>query len=95
MASRIVAPEAREDLRLISIGHTLSTALAALGQIRTSFRLLGRHPFIGRARDADLGPGLRSLPSGGYIIVSRATPSVVTILRVIDGRRDYPALFRP
>ena len=95
MAFRIVAPDAKEDLRLIRGSHDLSTALAILGRIRTSFRLLGRHPLIGRARDTDLGQGLRTLPSGGYIIIHRATPSAVTILRVIDGRRDYPALFQP
>ncbi len=92
MTSRVLAPEAREDLRLITIDHGSSTALAILGRIQRSFSLLGRHPLMGRPRDADLGPGLRSLPSGGYIIIHRATPKLVTILRVIDGRRDYPAL---
>jgi plasmid stabilization system protein ParE len=94
MAITVVAPEARNDLRFIRLDHDLTAALTILGSVKRSFLLLGRHPFIGRARDTDLGPGLRSLPSGGYVIVYRATSKVVTILRVIDGRRDYPALFR-
>ncbi len=95
MASRVVAPEARQDLRLIISAHDRPTALTILGRVRASFDLLGRHPFIGRDRADDLGLGLRSLPSGSYIIVYRATSELVTILRVIDGRRDYPKLFRP
>ncbi len=95
MASRIVAPEARKDLRLIGRDHGPAKAVAILGRIKSSFTLLSHHPFIGRARDMDLGPGLRSLPGDTYVIVYRATSKTVTILRVIDGRRDYPPLFRP
>ncbi|RYB05601.1 type II toxin-antitoxin system RelE/ParE family toxin [Lichenibacterium ramalinae] len=94
MPPRIVAPEAREDLRLIGFDHGRATALASLGRLKRSFSLLGRYPLVGRARNIDLGPGLRSLPSGGYVIIYRPTPQSVTILRVIDGRRDYPLLFR-
>ncbi len=95
MASRIVAPEARKDLRRIKRDHSLAKSANILGRIKHSFTLLGLYPFLGRARDVDLGPGLRSLPSDGHIIVHRATPQTATILRVIDGRRDYPSLFQP
>jgi toxin ParE1/3/4 len=59
------------------------------------FLVLARHPHIGRRRDADLLPGLRSFPLGRYIILySVELTADVLIVRVIAGDRDIPALIR-
>lgn len=57
--------------------------------------LLGKHPHLGRRRDEDLRPGLRSFPVRKYVIIYQVQDSDVLILRVIHGNRDIEALFRP
>jgi toxin ParE1/3/4 len=49
---------------------------------------------VGRRRDEDLRPGLRSFPVGEYVIIYRVEGEDVLILRVIRGSRDLEALFR-
>ena len=39
--------------------------------ITDRFFLLASHPNMGRARDEDLRPGLRSFPLGAYVIIYR------------------------
>jgi toxin ParE1/3/4 len=52
-----------------------------------------RHsPGIGKNREQDLRPGLRSHPSGRYLIFYRVDAGVVRIVRVLHGRRDIPAI---
>jgi toxin ParE1/3/4 len=57
--------------------------------------LLATHPHLGRRRDDDLRPGLRSFSVGDYVIIYRVENDDVLILRVMHGRRDIEALFRP
>jgi toxin ParE1/3/4 len=52
-----------------------------------------RHPNLGRARDEDLRPGLRSFPVGEYVILYRIEDEDVVILRVLRGSRNMAALF--
>ena len=59
------------------------------------FLLLARHPHVGRRRDEDLAPGLRSFPVGRYVILySLESGRDVLIVRVIPGERDIPAILR-
>lgn len=58
------------------------------------FPFLADHPFAGRARDQDLGSGLRSFPVERYVIVYRVVGQDVLILRVAHSRRDIEALMR-
>jgi toxin ParE1/3/4 len=60
--------------------------------ITDRFYLLGTHPNIGRARDEDLRPGLRSFPVGEYAIIYRIDHEDVLILRVLRGNRDIVAV---
>jgi hypothetical protein len=53
-----------------------------------SVYLLACHPHIGRHRDEDLRPGLRSFPVGEYVIIYRVEEKDVLILHVFRGRRD-------
>lgn len=48
---------------------------------------------MGRSRDEDLRPGLRSFPSGEYVIIYRVEGEDVLILHVARGSRDIEALF--
>ena len=55
--------------------------------------LLARYPYIGRRRDHDLGPGLRSFPADDYVVIHRVEENdVVLILHVVHGSRDIIAL---
>ena len=54
--------------------------------------MLARHPHMGRRRDTDLRPGLRSFPIGPYIIIYRVDGPDVLILHVVRGSRDINAL---
>jgi toxin ParE1/3/4 len=62
--------------------------------ITDRFLLLAQYPNIGRTRDEDLRPGLRSFSVGEHIIFYRArSDGEVVILRVLHGRRDIATLF--
>lgn len=55
-------------------------------------RLLATNPFMGRARD-ELGPGLRSIVVGEYLLFYRITDVEVIVVRFLHGRRDLPIAF--
>jgi toxin ParE1/3/4 len=57
------------------------------------FFLLASRPNIGRTRDEDLRPGLRSFPVGEYVIIYRIEDADVLILRVVRGSRNTEVLF--
>jgi toxin ParE1/3/4 len=95
----IRAPQADSDLEEIWYYVATSSGSADIADrlidsITERFFLLARHPNIGRARDEDLRPGLRSFPVGEYIIIYRVRDSDVVILRVLRSSRDLAALFR-
>ncbi len=97
MAHRL-APRARADLDAIwdhLVRETRSEAVAdeQIDSITERFHLLAGHPYVGRARDDDLGSGRRSFPVGQYVIVYRIVRGDVRILRVVHGRRDLGTLF--
>jgi plasmid stabilization system protein ParE len=51
-------------------------------------------PYLGRQRDEDLAPGLRSFPADDYVIIHRIKENdVILILHVVHGSRDIAALF--
>jgi toxin ParE1/3/4 len=62
--------------------------------ITARFYLLACHPHIGRRRDEDLRPGLRSFPVGEYVIIYRVEDADVLVLHVFRGSRDIEALLR-
>jgi len=55
---------------------------------------LDRHPHIGRRRDEDLRPGLRSFAVREYVIIYRVEKQDVLILHIFRGSRDLEALLR-
>lgn len=50
------------------------------------FSLLAKFPEIGRSRN-ELGPGIRSMPLGNYVIFFEARETL-EIIRVLHGARD-------
>jgi toxin ParE1/3/4 len=61
--------------------------------IASSLLLLSVHPYLGRPRDKDLRPGLRSFPVGSYLVIYKVKGEDVLILHVAHGRRDLESLF--
>ena len=98
MAHR-VAPRAEAELDDIwyylakESGNT-EIADRVVDSITERFFLLSHYPHVGRRRDEDLRPGLRSFPAGEYVIIYRVEDEDVLILHVIRGSRDIEALFR-
>jgi toxin ParE1/3/4 len=98
MAHRI-APQAETELDNIWYyvareSGSLEIADRLIDSITERFYLLACHPHIGRHRDEDLRPGLRSFPVGEYVIIYRVEDKDVLILHVIRGSRDIEALLR-
>jgi len=91
------SPEAAQDLDDIDAYHaqySQTNAARIIDDIERCCQLLGRFPGMGRARD-DLHPGLRSFPSGRYVIFYRSKPDgSAQIVRVLHGSRDFHAIFR-
>jgi toxin ParE1/3/4 len=93
------APQADSDLDdiwyyIANKSGSFDVADRLADSITDRFFLLGRYPYLGRARDEDLRPGLRSFPVGDYIIIYRIENEDAVILRVMRGNRDIVALFR-
>jgi toxin ParE1/3/4 len=70
----------------IKIGNRL------IDTITERFWPLAQHPQIGRRRDRDLRPGLRSFPVGEYVIIYRVEAGDALILHVVRGSRDIEGL---
>ena len=98
MAHRL-APEAEAELDdiwyyIARESHSIEIADRAVDSITDRFFLLATYPHVGRRRDEDLLPGLRSFPVGEYVIIYRVEAADVLILRVLRGSRDIEALLR-
>ncbi len=98
MAHRL-APEAETELDdiwyyLAKESYSIDIADRVIDSITDRFFLLATNPHIGRRRDEDLRPGLRSFPVGEYIIIYQVDDEDVLILHVIRGNRDMEALLR-
>jgi toxin ParE1/3/4 len=95
MARIIRSPEAQADVDEIALyiaQDNLDAALRWLETMDEKFRLLSSFPGAGPARDA-IAPGLRSYPVGNYLILYRAAPGRVEIVRVVHGARNLRRLF--
>ena len=90
-----IAAEARADLLQIDsyiAERNPATADSLAEAINKKFENLLHFPFIGRDR-SDLGPGLRSIVADHYVIFYMVEVNRLTIVRVLDGRRDIDAEF--
>ncbi|MGA8872152.1 MAG: type II toxin-antitoxin system RelE/ParE family toxin [Candidatus Acidiferrales bacterium] len=78
---------------MASESSSLEIADRLVDSITEQFLLLAQYPHIGRRRDEDLRPGLRSFPVLDYVIFYRVQDVDVVILRVLHGSRDVKAQF--
>jgi toxin ParE1/3/4 len=95
--SHRVAPEAEADLDdiwcyIARKSGSLEIADRFTEFLSDRFYLLANHPYIGRRRDEELRPGLRSFPVRDYVILYRIKDEDILILRVLRGSRDIKAL---
>lgn len=95
-----LAPEVEAELDAIWLhiareSGSVDLATRVVEDISERFWLLARYPYLGRARDEDLRPGLRSFPADDYVIIYRIEQGddVVLILHVVHGSRDIVGLF--
>lgn len=93
------APQAESDLDeiwyfLATHSDSVEVADRVIDSITARFALLATHPYVGRSRDEDLRPGVRTFTVGDYVIAYRVDGDNVLILRVLRGSRDIEALFR-
>jgi len=98
MAGFRVSTRAQSDLDDIWLyiareSGSIEIANRVVDSISDRFWLLGQQPEIGRRRDDDLRPGLRSFPVAEYIILYRLDDDEeVVILYVTRGSRDLAQL---
>lgn len=70
----------------------VSAADQLLEEIEAKCRFLAGMPELGRLRE-ELSPRLRSWVVGNYVIFYRPHSNGIEVIRVLHGRRDFPALF--
>jgi toxin ParE1/3/4 len=92
-----ISSRARIDLDAIwtyvaTESGSIDPANRLVASIMRSVYILRGTPLLGRSRDSDLRPGLRSLPSGNYVIFYRVKKGTVRIVRVLHGARDARVL---
>jgi plasmid stabilization system protein ParE len=54
--------------------------------------LLAKYPHLGRRRDSDLRPGLRSFAIGDLVLLHRLEGEDLLVLHVVRGGRDLEQL---
>lgn len=95
-------PRARADVKKIYIDIAREQPAAAeryIARIRQKIELLAEQPRMGQ-RHREIFVSARMLVEAPYVILYETTPDTdngdihtVEIVRVVDGRRDLPALF--
>ena len=86
------ATRAQRDLKAIWLFIHADNPTAAdrvLNSIDHRMQQLRDHPFSGQPR-YDLGPGIRHLIAGQYLVLYRVTEEFILIVRVFHGNRRLP-----
>lgn len=96
MSELRLSPEAEAELDGIwnCVAHesgSIDIATRVVERVTERFWLLARYPYMGRRRDEDLRPGLRSLAADNYVVIYRIVEDAVLILHVVHGSRDLAA----
>jgi plasmid stabilization system protein ParE len=71
---------------------SIEVANRVIDALADSLFSLGQYPQIGRRRDHDLRPGVRSFSSGAYVIIYRVEEADAVILHIMRGSRDLENL---
>ena len=81
-----------DDIWLYVAQDDPDAANRLIDAIIESFLLLAENPLMGRER-SELGPPLRSIPVGNYLIFHRPIENGIEVVRVLYGARNLQALF--
>lgn len=97
MACVLQTPEARNDVKEIAryLAHEQHRRRAAEGfvqKLNRKARLYAEHPLMGAARP-DLGADYRCFVHQRWVAIYRPLEDGILILRVVDGARDFGAIF--
>jgi toxin ParE1/3/4 len=87
------SPAARQDLDEIWYAIGIDNVAAAdrvIDFIEHRMQQLRDHPLSGQPRN-ELGPGIRHLVAGQYLVLYRATDDHILIVRVFYGSRRLPS----
>ena len=76
------------------MNHSPAAARRFLDNLNEKLQLYATQPEMGELRP-DLGQHIRLFPLGNYVVIYRPLRDGIDVLRVFEGHRDYPALFRP
>lgn len=97
------SPQARVDAKRIYVEIALEQPQAAeryFQKFRHRADLLKEHPRLGR-RHPEIALAARALVEGPYLILYETVPDTddgpvmrIEIVRIVDGRRNMPSLFR-
>ena len=87
-----VSHQAKRDLGDIwryvaNDADSIEVADRIVESVTTRFAMLAQQPHAGRSRE-DIDPGVRSFPSGNYLIYYRESKSHLVISRVLHAKRD-------
>jgi toxin ParE1/3/4 len=98
MLKIIRSPAAETDVSEIALyiaQDNVDAAFRSIDTIDRNFGLIADTPGIGQHKD-DLGPDIRSVPVGNYLIFYRLIETSIEVIRVLHGaRQQHPRLFRP
>jgi toxin ParE1/3/4 len=93
-----VSPEARDDLKRISL-YIAAQRESPLGAKRLrerfldTFQRLSQNPFIGQACP-EFGETMRIWPDGNYVVLYMPHDNGIDIIQVAHGARNLPAVVR-
>lgn len=93
----LIAPLAEQDLESIAdyiAADNPRRAVSFIQELRQQCQRIALNPPGYRMRP-ELGEGIRSCSHGHYVIFFEASADAVTVVRILHGARDLPALFRP
>jgi len=90
--SRSAQRDLREIRAYIAEHGTAAAAARWIGTLRARCHRLADTPGMGWPRE-ELGPGLRSLAVGDYLIFYKEVLGTVVIVHVVHGARDLERLF--
>lgn len=95
MASLILSPEAAADLEEIVefiASENVDAAIRVWAEVREALERLTDAPEIGHSREDLTTEPLRFWPVRRYLIIYRASPEMIEVVRVLHGARDVEAI---
>ena len=97
MSGYLLGPDAERDLDDLwehIAQDSVGAADRLMAEIFEAFEVLARHPGMGHKREDLTQFPVLFWPVGNYIVIYRATGSLVEIVAIAHGKRDIPAFLR-